>query len=109
MQDNVFVVAAVRDPAKPSSSALTELPRGKNSRVVIVQIDSKSETDAAKAVEQLQKDHGVSKIDVVLANAGVSCPFAPLAEAKVQDLRDLVETNALGEHLSAGCRKEKEP
>jgi norsolorinic acid ketoreductase len=47
-------VAAIRDPSKETSQELLKLPMGPSSKVLLVKIDSKSETDAAAAVREVQ-------------------------------------------------------
>ncbi|KAH6715911.1 hypothetical protein DL95DRAFT_528683 [Leptodontidium sp. 2 PMI_412] len=89
------VIAAVRDPA--TASSLSSLPKGKDSTLIIVKIDSASETDAAAAVEVLKTKHGITTLDIVIANAGISnsapCPVAtvPLAE-----IHSHLQVNGLG-------------
>ncbi|CAI7676454.1 unnamed protein product [Penicillium discolor] len=65
-----IVIAAVRDPSSASSKSLQDLPKGAGSKLITVKLDSSISTDAAEAVAQLQTEHGLSSIDVVIANAG---------------------------------------
>ncbi|WVQ81961.1 hypothetical protein IAT38_004088 [Cryptococcus sp. DSM 104549] len=60
------VVAAVRDP-----SAFPKL----DGTVIPVKVDSLSLTDAKEAVEELKTKHGITHLDVVIANAGISENF----------------------------------
>ncbi|WYZ41242.1 hypothetical protein EsH8_V_000137 [Colletotrichum jinshuiense] len=66
------IVAGVRDPSHDSSKALTELPKADGSKVILVKIDSAVESDPATAIETIQKDHGITSLDIVIANAGIS-------------------------------------
>ena len=71
-QDNVTVIAAVRDPS--NTADLTAVRPADGSKLVVVRIRADSETDAAEAIATLQTAHGINALDIVLANAGiVSC------------------------------------
>ena len=63
------VIAAVRDPA--GASSLKSLKKGQDSTLIIVKIDSSSETDAAAAISTLQTQHSITHLDIVIANAGI--------------------------------------
>jgi len=65
------VIAAVRDPSKESSRALQNLSKASDSKLILVKLDSSVESDPVDAVDQLRKDHGITSLDVVIANAGV--------------------------------------
>ncbi|KAM0271959.1 hypothetical protein ACHAQH_008866 [Verticillium albo-atrum] len=65
------VIAGVRDPSHSTSRALAELPKGEGTRLILVKIDSAVETDANAAVATL-REQGITKLDVVIANAGIS-------------------------------------
>ncbi|EGY22045.1 hypothetical protein VD0002_g9464 [Verticillium dahliae] len=90
----VTVIAAARDPA--SASSLEQLPKGEGSRLIIVKIDSASDTDAAAAVEQLQSKHGITSLDVVIANAGIAKSGSSVANTTPELLREHVNVNAVG-------------
>ena len=68
-RDNITVIAAVRDTTKDTSKALATLPAGRNSKVLLVKIDSLSEDDAGNAIETVLHN-SIDHIDVVIANAG---------------------------------------
>ncbi|KAI8808559.1 hypothetical protein BJ742DRAFT_709389 [Cladochytrium replicatum] len=93
-RSNTTVIAAVRDPTKTASLSALKLASG--SRLVIVKIDSSSETDAFTAVEELVSHKGITHIDVVIANAGISRVEVAVAEVTVKDMRDHWEVNTLG-------------
>ncbi|WVF69933.1 hypothetical protein IAT40_004717 [Kwoniella sp. CBS 6097] len=59
------VIAAVRDVSKAP----------KLDGVIVVKIDSASVTDPKEAVEQLRTQHGITHIDIVVANAGISSHY----------------------------------
>ncbi|KAG4418389.1 hypothetical protein IFR04_008456 [Cadophora malorum] len=66
------VIAAVRDPT--GASSLNTLPKGKDSILIIVKIDSSSETDPAAAITTLKTQHSITNLDIVIANAGIADP-----------------------------------
>lgn len=72
-RDDTTVIAAVRDVEKDSSKSLHDVPKGKNSRVLLVKIDNTSQEDAKKAISVVQQN-SIDHIDVVIANAGISHP-----------------------------------
>ncbi|KAI9840234.1 MAG: hypothetical protein M1837_001817 [Sclerophora amabilis] len=92
---NTTVVGSVRDPSAAGSKALYDLPKGQDSRLVLVKIESTSETDPAAAVEVLES-HGISQLDVVVANAGISQNFDEIAKLDIQDLKEHIAVNAIG-------------
>ena len=93
---NYTVIAGVRDPAHATSKALYSLSQGKGSSLIVVKIESTSETDPTSAVKEIQSSHGISAIDVVIANAGIAKVFPPVSEVKMSDVREHFEVNVCG-------------
>ncbi|WVQ83391.1 hypothetical protein IAT38_005532 [Cryptococcus sp. DSM 104549] len=58
------VIAGVRD--------VSTFPKVEEGDIVVVKIDSGSLTDAKTAVEELKTKHGITHLNSVLANAGIS-------------------------------------
>lgn len=96
LRPNHTVVAAVRDPSHPTSKTLSDLPKGSDSSLIVVQIDSASNTDAAAAISSLRSTHHISSIDVVIANAGVAASFPRVEEAQPADLLEHYRVNTIG-------------
>ncbi|KAI6085133.1 hypothetical protein F4821DRAFT_261152 [Hypoxylon rubiginosum] len=96
LQPNTVVVAAVRRPEHATSKSLSELPRGKDTTLINVVIDSTSDTDAQDAVKLLQTKHGINKLDVVVANAGHGTVFGDLSQVAPLEVRDLIDINTIG-------------
>lgn len=94
-RDEHTVIAAVRDPDHQTSRALADLPKGQNSRLVVVKIDSTVETDALKAVEELSAQ-GIDHLDLVIANAGVARSFPKVSELKAAELQAHITPNVFG-------------
>jgi norsolorinic acid ketoreductase len=87
------VIGAARNPR--TATALEALPTGEGSSLVLVKIDSVSETDPATAIENV-KSQGITAIDIVVANAGISQVFPPVHEAEISDLLDHLQVNVFG-------------
>jgi norsolorinic acid ketoreductase len=86
------VVAAVRNTKAPLSQKLIN---AKHPNLTVVQIDSEVDDDPANAAKEL-KSLGITTIDVVIANAGISSGFQPAINASVGDLRKTFAVNVGG-------------
>jgi norsolorinic acid ketoreductase len=64
--------------------------------LIVVQINSKSSTDPFAAIENLQRNHGIDHLDVVIANAGISEDFSPVHSVPIPVLHEHIEVNAYG-------------
>ncbi|KAI1395756.1 hypothetical protein F4819DRAFT_492172 [Hypoxylon fuscum] len=93
LQPNTTIVAAVRDLEQNSVS---ELPHAADSKLVVVKIDSRSDTDAQDAVKLVQAEFGIHRLDVVVANAGYGTMYGDLSQVKPHEVRDLVDINTIG-------------
>lgn len=93
---NHTLIAGVRDPANASSKALLELPHGENSKVILVKIDSLSQTDALKAVETLKTEHKITKLDIVIANAGIANYWGQARITPAKEMTGHFEVNVVG-------------
>lgn len=95
-QPNYTVIAGNRNLDHPSSQALANLPKGEGSKLIVVKLDASIDQDAFTAVKELKKRYGINHFDIVIANAGVSYAWPPVAELKLGDLRDHMNPNAYG-------------
>ncbi|KAI2463054.1 NAD(P)-binding protein [Annulohypoxylon bovei var. microspora] len=95
-QPHHVVIAANRDPRAPLSQALSELPKAEGSSLVVVKLDAAVETDAADAVRELDQKHGITHLDVVIANAGISFIWPAVKDVKIADLQEHVRINVYG-------------
>jgi norsolorinic acid ketoreductase len=91
---NTTVIAGVRNPSAPSR--LSDLAPGVGSQLIVVKLDSKSKSDAAKAVELLKTKHGIKHIDVVIANAGIANFWGPALTAPISEFEDHLDVNVTG-------------
>ncbi|THV45522.1 hypothetical protein BGAL_0479g00080 [Botrytis galanthina] len=93
---NHTVIAANRDPSHESSKRLADLPKGSGSSLIIVKTDASIEQDAFDAIRELQHNHGIQHIDIVIANAGVSYVWPTVADLNISDLKAHIEPNVYG-------------
>lgn len=95
-QPDQLVIAAVRNPAHATSQELLKLPAGPGSSVLLVKIDSAVQADAAKAINELQTQHKLEKLDLVIANAGIFGKYPYIKDLDIADLREHIEVNVAG-------------
>lgn len=93
---NTLAIAAIRDgPDTAAASTLTSLPVGAGSKVVVAKYDAGSRTSAVELVEFLKTAHGVSSLEVVVANAGILKHFGPAKDASAETIAEHFEINTL--------------
>ncbi|KAF2259786.1 putative aflatoxin biosynthesis ketoreductase nor-1 [Lojkania enalia] len=90
---NNTVVAAVRNVG--TADSLKQLTVGEGSKLIIVGLDAADPEAAKKAVAELQAQ-GIDKLDVVIANAGISTSFDPIATVPFEAVKQHVEVNGYG-------------
>ncbi|KAG8157440.1 hypothetical protein KVR01_012824 [Diaporthe batatas] len=95
-QPNHTVIAGNRNPAHPTSKALSELPVGDGSKLIVVKIDATVHQDAFDAVKELEEKHGIEYLDIVIPNAGISNIWPPVLDLKLEDLKAHTEPNVYG-------------
>ncbi|KAH0343868.1 aflatoxin biosynthesis ketoreductase-like protein nor-1, partial [Aureobasidium melanogenum] len=90
-------IATVRDPSSKEAQALRSIPKASGTNLLIVKVESTSDTDCATAISTI-KDQGVSHLDLVIANAGYySVPPEPqVAKISTKLLMEHVNVNAAG-------------
>ncbi|WVQ97988.1 hypothetical protein IAU59_005108 [Kwoniella sp. CBS 9459] len=80
------VIAAVRDVSKAP----------KLDGLIAVKIDSASVTDPKEAVEQLKSQHGITHIDIIVANAGISSHYKSVKDIDLDAFEDHHLVNVRG-------------
>jgi len=90
---NNTVIAVARTTS--SAGSLKSLPAGKDSKLIVIAYDSRDTEGPKKAIEEL-KNQGITTIDTVIANAGISSDYAPVASVSLDVLKSHVEVNAYG-------------
>ena len=93
---SVTVIAAVRNPAHISAKELAALPIAEGSKLILVPLDSTSETSAKDAVRILENDHGIKYLDVVIANAGISTDGGTVRDTEVGNITEHIRVNTIG-------------
>ncbi|CEL00636.1 hypothetical protein ASPCAL00234 [Aspergillus calidoustus] len=95
-QPNTTLIAAVRDTTSPKATDLESLSKGADSRLIIVALKADSPTDADEVATQLQTQHSITHIDIVIACAGICDHWGPMSEVADADVIAHFEVNALG-------------
>ncbi|KAF4628346.1 hypothetical protein G7Y89_g9807 [Cudoniella acicularis] len=92
---NTTLIAGVRDPTNTTTTAsLSTLPLGQGSKLVIVKIESSSETDAKTAISTLPQ-HGITHLDLVIANAGIGHYWAKARDVDIEELKQHYLINSI--------------
>jgi norsolorinic acid ketoreductase len=87
----------VRDKSARTAQDLLALTPAKDSKAIVVKIDSSSETDAKEAAFSLQSQHSINHIDVVFANSGIAAYFGSMLETPIAVMREHFEVNTVGQ------------
>ena len=93
---NSIVIAGVRDPSHSTSKDLSTLNVASGSKVIVVKIDSLSDTSAKAAIHEISSKHGITEIDTVIANAGIANYYGLAAETPLSEVREHFEVNVIG-------------
>jgi norsolorinic acid ketoreductase len=93
---NHIAIAGVQDPENISSESLNSLPTGSGSKLIVVKIDSGSETDAKSAIALLQSSHQVSHLDFVLANAAIENFWGKIVDITIESMLEHYKVNTIG-------------
>lgn len=91
------VIGTVHDLSALTSKTLYDLPKAEGSRIIVVKIESTSESDALEAIKSISTHH-ISHIDIVIANAGIFSlsAFQKVSEMKTTDLLHHCDVNVAG-------------
>ncbi|KAI1464952.1 NAD(P)-binding protein [Daldinia caldariorum] len=92
---NHIVIAANRNPDHPTSKALAQLPKGEDSRLIVIKVDASVESDASEGIKQLIAQ-GIDHIDIAIANAGVLYCVPKVSEVKTEELQGHLTPNVFG-------------
>ena len=92
------VISANRDPNHPTSKALSDLPKGKGSKLIVVKYDATVESDATAIVDQLQQEDGINiaHLDIVVANAGIAKYYPFVKDVKRAQIQEHLDVNVFG-------------
>ncbi|KAL2807742.1 toxin biosynthesis ketoreductase [Aspergillus granulosus] len=93
---NTTVIGTVRDTTSANAKQLDSLQKADGSRLILATYVVDSPTSAAEAVSEIQTRHGISHLDLVIANAGICDHWGPVSEATDADVVSHFEVNTLG-------------
>jgi NAD(P)-dependent dehydrogenase (short-subunit alcohol dehydrogenase family) len=74
---------------------LNSLRAAQGSQLLLVSIESTSRSDPVKAVEQVRAA-GIDRVDIVIANAGISHPPTPLESVDPESFVEAFNINTVG-------------
>ena len=95
-QPDTTVIGTARDVLSANAKDLNELPKGERSRLIVVQLSVDTPAGATEAVSEIQTQHGIEHIDIVIANAGICNHYGPVVEMTDLDVLSHFEVNTLG-------------
>ena len=96
-RDNHLVIAAIRDgPRSDKARELEAVPKGANSRVIVVKYDASSEASVTEMASQIRTLHKVTALDVVIANAGILKQWGPVRHVSAADMLEHFGIHAMG-------------
>lgn len=96
LRPSTTVVAAVRDPSHDTSKSLSSLEKGAGSNLVLVRLDAATTDAAHDSLHDRLIAEGITRLDVVIANAGTSSGFQSILDSTADDLRHDFEVNSVG-------------
>jgi norsolorinic acid ketoreductase len=92
---NHLVIAAVRSVSSPSATEIENLPTGSGSKAIVVKIDSEVEDDPKNAIQLLEQKHGIQKLDVLIANAGIGDNYDSASQVSASQMKRFFNINAV--------------
>ncbi|UDD54920.1 hypothetical protein AFCA_002562 [Aspergillus flavus] len=92
---NHTVIGTVRDVKSAAAEELRALPAAEGSKVVLVKVEYTSTTDAVDAVKELEAQ-GITKLDIVIANAGIAGQQGRIETIDPKGLAEVYLVNAVG-------------
>ncbi|KAH7139464.1 hypothetical protein B0J11DRAFT_555830 [Dendryphion nanum] len=93
---NTTVIATVRDPSTPDAQTLSSIPLAAGSKLIVLKLDAASASSIAGAIEAITKTHGISVLDIVIANAAEASESGPLRDIDLSLVQKFVEVNSYG-------------
>lgn len=91
-----IIIAGLRDLSPKSCDDLRTLPCGRGSKLILLKVDSGSETDAVTAIQHLKDSYGITRLDVVIANAGISNYFGKAVVTPAAQMIEHFKINCVG-------------
>ncbi|KAM0526587.1 hypothetical protein ACHAP9_004769 [Verticillium nonalfalfae] len=91
---NHIVIGSIRDLDSNTAKDLRAITPASGSRLILVKIEATSTTDPADAIRQIEAE-GVSKLDVVIANSGITGTQGGLETVDPADFQHVLLVNAV--------------
>ncbi|KAF4954403.1 hypothetical protein FSARC_12146 [Fusarium sarcochroum] len=95
---NHVVIGAVRNAQSPAADELRALPTAEGSKVILVEVEATSTTDPYRVAKELEAQ-GITKIDVIIANAGITGQQGPMDSIDPEGIAGVYLVNAVGPAL----------
>ncbi|KAL5363816.1 hypothetical protein BJX96DRAFT_187278 [Aspergillus floccosus] len=95
-QPGTTVIGTVRDVLSEKAKDLNALPKGPGSGLIVVPLNVDNPSSAAEAASDIQTQHHIEHIDVVIANAGICNHWGSVLEMAESDVLSHFEVNTLG-------------
>ncbi|KAJ5287420.1 hypothetical protein N7478_003106 [Penicillium angulare] len=94
LRPNYIVIGSVRDKTSEKYEELKRLPTAYGSRLLLISIDSTNMDDPQASIKDIEAE-GITHVDVVIANAGITPSAGPLDKVAIQDVSDALSINAM--------------
>ena len=94
-EPNNTVIAAVRNITPAAVDELQTSPVGTGSKLIIIKFDCEVDEDTSKGIHELESSHGLTRLDVVIANAGLGNYFGAASATPAAQLRLHFNINAV--------------
>jgi norsolorinic acid ketoreductase len=88
------VIAGVRSLKSAASEKLIAQSES-DSNLIVVQLDSESDTDASEAARTVQEKHNIDHLDLIIANAGIAGGGDALIDVKANQFRNILNVNVV--------------
>jgi len=95
-QPDTTVIGTVRDISSEKAKDPSTLPKGHGSSLIVVPLNVENPSSAAEAASEIQTQHHIEHIDVVISNAGICNHWGPVQEMADSDVLSHFEVNTLG-------------
>ncbi|KAB8254370.1 hypothetical protein BDV32DRAFT_16194 [Aspergillus pseudonomiae] len=95
-ETDTTVIAAIRNVSEENTKELRSLPKGSGSQLILVPLSLDIPSSAAEAIAEIQTQHHIEHIDIVLANAGICNHWGPVVDMTDEDVLSHFEVNTLG-------------
>ncbi|EEY18878.1 aflatoxin biosynthesis ketoreductase nor-1 [Verticillium alfalfae VaMs.102] len=91
---NHIVIGSIRDLDSNTAKDLRAITPASGSRLILVKIEATSTTDPVDAIRQIEAE-GVSKLDIVIANSGITGIQGGLETVDPADFQHVLLVNAV--------------